>query len=63
MDYGKVANSVGGALALWAGILAFKAPERTYKGTMLHEVTHSFLVKLLFTLGAVAVALGGLWWQ
>ena len=63
IDYGKVANSVGGAFALWAGILAFKAPERTYKGTLLHEVTHSFLVKILFTLGAVAVALGSLWWQ
>ncbi|WP_334279921.1 hypothetical protein [Roseateles microcysteis] len=62
-DWGKIASAVGAFLAALGAFLQFSPPRETFKGNMLHEVTHSLLVRVFAALGIVLAAVGSLWWQ
>jgi len=63
LDYGKLITLVGAYLAAWGTILQLNAPNRTYRGNLLHENTHTATVFLLVVLGIATACIGSLWWQ
>jgi hypothetical protein len=63
LDYGKCVSAAGAGLAAWGTFLQFRQPPRTFRGTLIHEVIHSRVVRLLAITGFTLALLGTLWWQ
>jgi hypothetical protein len=63
LDYGKLVTAIGATVAAWGTFLQLSAPNRTYRGNLLHEVTHTSVVVLLVAAGIAMAGIGSLWWQ
>ena len=61
-DFGKIITSVGAMLLTWGAVLQLYPARGSWRATMLHEVAHAALVRMLIIAGSALAALGTLWW-